>query len=162
MQSWASITTTNQAQAYIAAELAEAQQYCPAAVADYKTAFAAAASMLLMDWGSAKPTVEAALMQARSTWKANNCTKATVTGTPITLTAPPDNPNDDGGWADQMNASVMGGDGGSVWLLAALGGVAIWLLYGKKGKGGKRSGGRKHGKTTKTTKRRAAAPRRRR
>lgn len=139
---WPQITMTSQAVDYIAAEMAEAQQYCPAAVTDYNNAYVAASAAIVAPWSEARASIEALLTNARKTWHDNECTKtATVTGKPVTINVPPTDPNDDAGWANEMQASIggVGAGFGTIGLFVVGGVLAYLLLRGKKG-GGKRRG----------------------
>lgn len=131
---WPQITSTYEAAQYILAELADAQKYCPDAVAGYQSAYAAAQGMLAMDWDEmTRSTLEGALQLARSTWTTRGCSRPSASGG---TTSDPSH-DADAGAGDEYGSPGGGGSGSFLWL--AVGGVALYLLLGKKGKGKKSS-----------------------
>lgn len=126
---WANINTLTELEAYVAAELAEAQK-CPAALAQYSGAYNYLTSMMSLPSGSqpmdllndVKRQVEA----ARATWKSAGCAaaKAASSGT---IEAAQVSPIESG-----TDAPAASG-GFPTWLLGLLGvGVVAYFVMRKK------------------------------
>jgi uncharacterized membrane protein len=147
---WNQITTMQEAVEYISAELAEAQQYCSGSVPQYQTALSQATSYASAaeitgtsddQWAA----IEASLNNARAVWKDAGCTKPAKGGG---TTSDPSHEagagagdeygGGGGGGGGYTGAGIAGGGIGTL-LLLAVGGVALYLIYGKKGKGGGKS-----------------------
>jgi uncharacterized membrane protein len=142
---WNQITTTQEAVEYINAEIADAAA-CPPALSSYMIALATAQSGLLMDWEVMRSSVEGQLNTARGLFNQSGCTKPSGGGGGGVDPGAGDEYGGGGGGGGYTGAGIAGGGIGTLLLLAA-GGLAIYLMYGKKGKGGK-------GKARKSSRRR--------